>query len=353
MPVYQDKDKKWYVKCYYTDSTGNKKQKMKRGFDKKKEAQAWEREFLLKEVGSPEMTMSTFCDIYIDDIKPRIRISTLKDRKCLIKKHILPFLGNYKIKDIDPKTIMKWQSYILDKELSDNTYKKIDLALRGIFNHAVKYYDLSINPYSKSNKIGRDVISLEFWTYDQYRNFRRFIKKEEKRVGFDLLFFSGMRIGELLGLTPRDFDFENNTITINKQRCYRFKDMKYMLIPPKTKNSIRTITMPPAIMEEVKEIINKRYGIGQDDIIFFHGSNIFRDEIKNNHEKAGVPYIKIHGLRHSHVSMLIDEGFSMHLIADRIGDTVAIVNRVYGHLYPSKRKEVADRLNNMVSDLNS
>jgi len=64
---------------------------------------------------------------------------------------------------------------------------------------------------------------------------------------------------------------------------------------------------------------------------------------------SGVKFIRIHDIRHSHVSMLIDLGFSPHLIAERIGDTVDMVNNVYGYLYPNRHIEVAEKLQEIVS----
>ena len=71
--------------------------------------------------------------------------------------------------------------------------------------------------------------------------------------------------------------------------------------------------------------------------------------IKNGCEGTGIKRIRIHELRHSHVSMLIDMGFTPFLIAERIGDTPEMINKVYGHLYPNRHQEVADKLNKLVS----
>lgn len=70
--------------------------------------------------------------------------------------------------------------------------------------------------------------------------------------------------------------------------------------------------------------------------------------MKRGSTAANIPIIRIHDLRHSHVSLLINMGFSPHLIAERIGDTVQMVNNTYGHLYPNKHSEVADRLNEIL-----
>ena len=117
---------------------------------------------------------------------------------------------------------------------------------------------------------------------------------------------------------------------------------------PKTNNSIRTVSMSDAIMEEVQAYINKIYGIQPQDRVFGFTDMPLRKNMAKYSEKAGIPRIRIHDIRHSHVSLLINMGFTPQLIAERIGDTVQMVNSVYGHLYPNKHEEVADKLNPLI-----
>ena len=164
------------------------------------------------------------------------------------------------------------------------------------------------------------------------------------KTAFQLLFYSGMRFGELLALTLKDFDFQENAINIDKAYHQKTKTIG----PPKTDNGIRHISMPSAIMQEIQTYIGKIYGIQPQDRIFTFTDGLIRGNMKRCSEEAGVPCIRIHDLRHSHVSLLIELGFSPHLIAERIGDTVQMVNNIYGHLYPNKQGEVADRLNSLI-----
>ena len=106
--------------------------------------------------------------------------------------------------------------------------------------------------------------------------------------------------------------------------------------------------MPEAIMQEIKDYTHKIYGIKPSDRIFTFTKSLIRGNMKRGAEKANIPFIRIHDMRHSHVSLLINMGFSPHLIAERIGDTVQMVNSTYGHLYPSKHTEVAEKLNQII-----
>ena len=161
-----------------------------------------------------------------------------------------------------------------------------------------------------------------------------------------LLFYSGIRLGEFRALTYGDLDFSNNTITINKNM--QIVDGKEVVYTPKSENGTRLITMPEAIMEDLKLYCNKIYGICDDDRLFSFKPYRIRKCITDKSTAAGVKNIRIHDLRHSHVSLLIELGFTPYLISERIGDTVQMVNEVYGHLYPNKHIEVANKLNKIL-----
>ena len=133
-----------------------------------------------------------------------------------------------------------------------------------------------------------------------------------------------------------DFDFEANTISITKSLQHRAKAGD-LITPPKTDNGIRCLSMPVSIMQVVKEYIDRIYGISNNDRVFIFTKSLISGNITRGAAAAGVQRIRIHDLRHSHVSLLIDMGFSPHLIAERIGDTVQMVNNTYGHLYPTKQ----------------
>ena len=166
------------------------------------------------------------------------------------------------------------------------------------------------------------------------------------KIMLQILFYSGARIGEILALTIKDCDFDNHTININKT-LYRSNKQR-IVTPPKTENSIRAVSMPAAVMDNLRAYIDKIYKPQADDQIFTITSVTFRRNLEKYAKIAGVPNIRAHDLRHSHVSLLIELGFSPHLIAERIGDTVQMVNNTYGHLYPNKQNEVAKKLEELM-----
>lgn len=347
MPVFKDESRNtFYVKTYYTDYTGTRKQKMKRGFKLQREAKEWERSFLERQQGTPDMTFQALYDIYIEDMSHRLRQNSIDGKKNVFKNRILPYFKNKPINQITPKDIRDWQNIQISAGYSDAYLDRIQNMMTTIFNYAVNYYNLPANPCNKAGHMGKRTRSMNFWTLEQYNRFIPLIEDITAHTAIQVLFYSGMRFGELLALTLPDIDFDACTININKS--YQHKSGGGITTPPKTTNGIRVITMPGAIMKELRQYVNKLYHVGPDDRIFLFTKSLIRGAMKRYSEAAGIPLIRIHDLRHSHVSLLIDMGFSPHLIAERIGDTVQMVNSTYGHLYPTKHKEVADKLDQLL-----
>ena len=118
-----------------------------------------------------------------------------------------------------------------------------------------------------------------------------------------------------------------------------------MITTPKTEKSNRTITMPDFLTEEVEEYIDSLDGIGRKDRIFTFTKDYLHHEMNRGAKQAGVKRIRIHDLRHSAISLLIDMGFSAIAIADRVGHESIDITYNYAHLFPSKQTEMAARLN--------
>ena len=111
MPVFKDEARgTWYVMVRYQDWTGERKQKCKRGFATKREAQEWERSFQMQPSGDLDMTFEAFTELYTKDMKPRLKENTWLTKENIIQKKILPYFGKRKISEITTKDVIAWQS---------------------------------------------------------------------------------------------------------------------------------------------------------------------------------------------------------------------------------------------------
>lgn len=352
MPVFRNESNgTWYVMTRYVDWQGNHKQKCKRGFKTKREALEWERVFHLQQSTDMDMSFESFVDIYKNDIRSRIKETTWLTKVNIIDKKILPYFGKRKISEIQTKEVIAWQNDLLrqkdktGKPYSECYLKTIHNQLSAIFNHAVRFYALRTNSAAKAGNMGNEKRKeMLFWTKEEYLRFADvMMDKPVSYYAFEMLYWSGMRLGELLALIPSDFDFQNSTATINKS--YQRLHGEDVITTPKTKRSNRTIKMSEFLAEEMQEYIKMQYEIEPTDRLFPISKSYLHREMERGCKETGLQKIRIHDLRHSHVSLLIELGFSAVVIADRLGHESIEITYRYAHLFPSKQNEMANKLN--------
>lgn len=348
MPAYKDGNTgKWFCKFNYKDWMGEHKTKFKRGFATKKAALEWEREFLLVEQADMNLELGSFVDIYLKDKAGRLKERTMSSKRDMIEQKILPYFGNKSMNEIKPADILKWQNEMMSMGYKDTYLRMIQNQITALFNHAEKYYGLKVNPCRKIEKMGRsNAKELNFWTKSEFDTFIESFDENENmyRIIYEVLFWTGCRCGELLGLFLEDLDFRNNTISISKT-FYR-RNKQDFLTTPKTESSNREVTVPEFLMKKLKSYTDSIYGIRGDDRIFQITDRAIAKKLKSKAEKLGLTAIRIHDLRHSHIAFLIEKGVQPLVISQRVGhDSVNTTMNIYGHLYPNKQRQIADMLN--------
>ena len=352
MAIYkEEKTNTWRVIYRYTDWTGERKQSQKRGFKTKREAQIWEREQLNKATADLDMTFDSFVEQYTTDMQTRIKENTWSTKEHIIRTKIIPYFGKQKMSNITAQQIITWQNELMNykdengKSLSPVYLKTINNQLSAIFNHAVKYYNLRENPCKKAGSMGKKKNrEMLFWTKEEYLKFAEvMMDKPLSFYAFEMLYWCGIREGELLALTPADFDFEKCTVSITKS--YQRLNGQDLITTPKTEKSNRIIKMPQFLADEMQDYLKQLYGIEPNDRMFTVTKSYLHREMDRGAKEAGVKRIRIHDIRHSAVSLLIDMGFSATAIADRVGHESIDITYNYAHLFPSKQTEMAEKLN--------
>ena len=332
MPAYKDTAKgTWYVSFYFANWKGERERKLKRGFPTKREALEFERKFLQQKGADLSMTFEAFLQLYIADRKPRIREHTWKTKIPIIETKLLPYFKDKKMSEITAKDVIAWQNEMMEyrdkngKAFSPVYLKTIHNQLSAIFNHAVRYYELKSNPAAKAGNMGTEKgVEMMFWTKEEYLDFAdAMMDKPISYYAFEMLYWCGLRMGELLALTPADFDFPKDMVTVSKS--YQRFDCKDVITPPKTDKSNRSLKMPSFLSEQMKEYIDSLYGVEPNDRIFPVTKSYLHHEMDRGCKAQGVKRIRVHDLRHSHVSHLIELGFSAVAIADRLGHERALL----------------------------
>jgi integrase len=355
MPAYKYtlKDGKttlWYANFYFTDWTGKKKHICKRGFKTQREAKEYERTFMDQQNNTSDILFSSLVENYMDDMSHRLKPTTMENKRFIIDNKLLPYFGNQKVCDIDTIKIRKWQNELIsyrdedDKPFSQTYLKTVNNQMSALMNYAVAHYRLAFNPCKAAGSMGKSKAEeMNIWTQEEYEKFSAAIQKSSVKLAFDVLFYTGMRSGELLALTPADI-LPTKRIDINKS--YAKVHGEELFLEPKTPKAKRCISIPDFLYDDIRAYVDKLYGIEDGDRIFYFTKSALDKEIKRVAEKAGLKPIRVHDLRHSHASMLIEMGFDPLEIADRLGhESVKTTLDTYSHLYPDKDQKLADQLN--------
>lgn len=192
------------------------------------------------------MTFGEFWKLYTEDVKNYVKLNTWLTKEHIVDTKILPYFKNLKMNEITPGDVRKWQNEMVafrneNGKSYSQTYKKtMHNILSTIFNHACRFYNLKSNPARQAGNMGREEKKeMLFWTTEEYKKFSEaVIDKPVSFYAFEMLYWTGMRLGELLALTMEDFDFEKNTVRMNKS--YQRLQGRDVITTPKTPKSNRT-----------------------------------------------------------------------------------------------------------------
>ena len=252
------------------------------------------------------------------------------------------------MRDVKPMDVLHWQNFIMEAtdengmSYSPVYLKTIHNQLSAMFNHAVRFYGLPENPAAKAGNMGKEKCGEEFvWTKEEYLQFIESLKgKPASYYAFETLYWCGLRLGEMLELTPADFDFERKIIHITKSfQRIRGEDV---VTPPKTEKGLRSVLMPDFYADKIHGYLDSLQ-INENDRIFPGTKSYLHNEMRRGCAANGVKRIRIHGIRHSHISLLIDMGFLAVAIADRVGHESIDIAYRYAHVFPSTQIEVVSK----------
>lgn len=346
MPAYKDdKTGKWETLFYYTDYKNERRKKHRRGFNTKKEALEFEREFLAQSQFSIEMTFKSLYSLYHSDMESRIKKTTMETKEYIVNTKLLPFFEKMKVKDIKPIHIRKWQTDLLKMEYSKTYLKTIYNQLTAIFNYAIRFHNLDKNPCHIAGSIGKkDADEMQILSLQEFNKMIDCVTDKENKFFYIILFWTGMRKGELLALTYEDVDFENKTIMINKN--FQIVKKEKLITDPKTPRGRRVIAVNDVVLNCIKELWNTSYKPNKTDKIFYLSKDSLKRQLDTACKKAGVPRIRVHDLRHSHASYLLSNGVNIVILSRRLGhEKVQTTLNIYCHICPSSEDRLNDVLN--------
>lgn len=293
------------------------------------------------------MTVAEWFNIWFESNKSSWKVSTQVNKEYHIRQYIKPILGQYKLQKLDKSTYRRVFIDVLDKKLKVSTIRIIHTTLKTAINAAVEEEILDRNRFNKIPFASSSIELAEeienYFTPAELNTFLAAVKQQTSVTDYTFFLtiaYTGLRRGEGFGLMWKNIDFENKTLTVERNRGY------HGIGTPKTKNSYRMIKIDDVLINQLKSY--KTFcketmlanGIKYNENIF-----VFIDEngqpsnyeniryvLKKIIQTNGLPTISIHGLWHTHATILLNRGLNVKVIAERLGNTVEMIYTIYGHV---------------------
>lgn len=354
MPSYDQrgKDKTWSVRFRVKLRDGTTQNKRLSGYRTKKEAQRAYVEYMAEQGSAVEDTPDdrlNFDDLLADYLahqRTRIKPSSVYSIESKINQHIAPYFAGRVVDEITPRDILAWQ-----QSLESYSYKYktgLRTQLSSIYKFGERYHDVkNIMSRVEGFRNLEPKKEMQFWTPDEFHTFLAVVDDPLYALYFRLLYTTGCRKGESLALTWDDVDFDEAKISITKSITRKTKDAPYAVTTPKNNASIRDVSIPQTLADDLRAW---RDGMDeQDDGKFiFGGDDPFTDRSTDRRfaewcKQSGVKKIRLHDFRHSCASVLIASGVSIVAVSRHLGHSnIEQTLNTYSHMMPSD----ADRMRN-------
>ncbi|MEK5288129.1 site-specific integrase [Streptococcus sp. FSL R7-0212] len=377
MAIRKDKDGGWIVDISngFDPITLKQRRVVRKGYKTKKEAT--EAEHYLRSVELKErfygakITLSMLYELLKeeDSINHR-KISYINTQENNYNKHIKGYFSKVdNVAKLTYEDIYQFREHLRqkvaknsDNPLSTNTINKIMILLKKIFDVGLRKGYYSTNPVKLLKKLPVEKTKMQFWTVKEFQQFLTLFEPEEYNIKllFTVLFFTGIRLGEALALTWQDIYFSSNIIHITKS-VYDNRGVSH-ISTTKTKAGTRRIVINKKLSQELQlwqkhqkhlleQFTNDNLTL---QVIQSSPLRITKNAIEKQYKKIlerdkSLKKIRIHDLRHSHASLLINQGEDYLVVKERLGHaSITTTIDTYSHLYPSKQKELAEKLDELI-----
>ncbi|MGT2800663.1 site-specific integrase [Streptococcus marmotae] len=300
-----------------------------------------------------KITFNEVAELWFEQYKNTVKKSTYHTNTIYFKKHIKPVFGHLQFSKINIAICQRFVNNLANTS-AFGTYRS--LANR-IFKYAIHLGIIDNSPLDKviipkSTHIPKRETTENHYTKDELTHFLEIIEENEsleRLLFYRILAFGGLRVGEATALEKDDFDFTNNTISINK--TFAQIGEGWTIQSPKTKKSTRTISMDAKTMQLAKsyltQCIKPLHGHFRVFTVTPSGA---REWLRRTLNKHGLKHITLHGFRHTHASLLFETGVPAKVTQERLGHAkISITLDLYTHLSKSQKDEVADKLADFIA----
>ncbi len=382
MPIYKMEGKRdglqrYRVRINYTDKNGKARQLDRVAYGKEAAKQLEERlNHEVKPMGAPNMTLNDLYAEYIEARRHELRENTLRAIRTRLEPYILPELGTYTLRELTVPLLQKWKSCFDERTNARCPERKISLMLkqdvygelRTMLNYAVRMEYMPRNPLTSVGNFKNPYEmkkEMKYYTPEQFAKFIAVAREEAQNaeargndkewnyyVFFNIAFFTGMRRGEICALKWSDLD--GDIIHVRRSLVQKINggDME---TPTKSKTSIRDLQMPQPLVNILRDHRARHEKLEgfTEDFRICGGERAIRTtttDFRNTRysQGAGLERIRVHDFRHSHASLLANNGINIQEIARRLGHSdIEVTWNIYSHLYPREEERAVTLMNKL------
>lgn len=305
---------------------------------------------------------------YKDYVMRNLKYNTQQNYRNILDKHIYPYVGNYRLRGIQPSSIQKVIDQNFEKGLSKKTLSIIKTVLNGSFRRAVFPYQyikqdptryVTMPKFDERHKVTKD--DLKIITVNDFKRMQTAVGQASPfYIPMMIAFYTGLRRGEVSGLKWKDIDYDGQTLTV--ERTIIMRDKTYEVGTPKTQASYRTI----GIGNDLVEVL-KRHRKRQLENKLFYGQHYTESDyictkqngalvtpysinwnVAKTRKETGIEF-NFHSFRHTHATLLMESGAKIKAVQDRLGHSrISTTMDTYSHLTKKTKKETVDLFENLM-----
>jgi integrase len=378
MAVTKQKNGTWWVDVSngFSPLGGEQNRHRKKGFKTKKEAEEYEANYRLNVLQQIKVRDKISIELLYSLLKKEDELrgnsqSTKDTQQSYYKQYVSHFFKNADMKRITTDEVKQFRDWLsIQPSVKGGTLSTISVNQQMIFIH--KLFEIAIlkgfvttNPASALRKLPNKHKEMNFYTPEQFKQFLSLIEQDEYqyKLLYEILMFTGARMGEALALTWSVVNLDEGYIDIKNSAHYRKK--KVTIGATKTAQSVRRIYIHKAFIEELKHWKKKQFKLleefldSSDDLQIYQTSpeilthpqvSGFRHDKLKKRMPTNLKLIRNHDFRHSHAAFLISQGlrqgegkdYLFFTLMKRLGHTsITTTINTYSHLFPTQQKEIA------------
>lgn len=303
------------------------------------------------------LTVAEFIPQYLSYKANEVRSSSLSNLESRLRNHSAPFFGPLRMCAVTPRHVADWVAFLHSKGLAPNTISEVYTTTKSMFSRAAELRIIAASPFGRLRRQRKAMPDapkhdLRYYTADQFQRFyasaaaavsiaENPLQERQYMMFFVSAFYTGMRRGEILALRWTDIDFPARLIRVRRSYSSRYGEG-----PVKTGASIRDIGIPATLVDALQAHLalqRSMPGFSPDFLVCGGPTHLGSYTIRNRKISyagdAGLPQIRIHDFRHSHASLLVNNGINIQEVARRLGHSnVQVTWNTYAHLYPREEE---------------